>query len=114
MYRLGVVYILSDNSLSPVFNIRGANEIPETGTENHYYEEPLETNSKRNYLQYDEETGLLTPGKASIENVKGVIRINDTSNEKLDGLYSIEVYIPEDVKNYLQNNLKIKGLFFVR
>jgi hypothetical protein len=28
LYRLGVVYILKDGSLSPVFNIRGATNIP--------------------------------------------------------------------------------------
>jgi hypothetical protein len=28
LYRLGVVYILKDGSLSPVFNIRGATDIP--------------------------------------------------------------------------------------
>jgi hypothetical protein len=41
LYRIGVVYILKDGSLSPVFNIRGATNIaakpiisPETPTEN--------------------------------------------------------------------------------
>jgi hypothetical protein len=28
LYRIGVVYILKDGSLSPVFNIRGATNIP--------------------------------------------------------------------------------------
>jgi hypothetical protein len=28
LYRLGIVYILKDGSLSPVFNIRGATNIP--------------------------------------------------------------------------------------
>jgi hypothetical protein len=36
IYHLGIVYILADNSLSPVFNIRGRNNI-NTDTNNNLY-----------------------------------------------------------------------------
>jgi hypothetical protein len=37
LYRLGIVYILKDGSLSPVFNIRGATNIPLKDPSNPYY-----------------------------------------------------------------------------
>jgi hypothetical protein len=40
IYRLGVVYILNDDSLSPVFNIRGVNSIPKIGNEDFNWSKP--------------------------------------------------------------------------
>ncbi|WP_442911561.1 hypothetical protein [Lachnospira sp.] len=32
IYRFGIVFIFNDNTLSPVFNIRGATEVSNAGT----------------------------------------------------------------------------------
>jgi len=39
MYRLGVVYIMYDNTLSKVYNIRGIESVPELtdNVENEYF-----------------------------------------------------------------------------
>jgi hypothetical protein len=106
IYRLGVVYILSDNSLSPVFNIRGCNELPlKDNVESSYYKRENGANKlfvyinngdtitdERDYIKYDEETCLIEDGIAKLENNKGVVRIktNYSDNE----LYSIGIHIP--------------------
>jgi hypothetical protein len=59
IYRLGVVYILNDDSLSPVFNIRGANEIPKVGESFSWTEDESlfdDTGKVRNYITYDDTT----------------------------------------------------------
>lgn len=119
IYRLGVVYILNDNSLSPVFNIRGRNEIPETSETIYSEEESIlnETTGERNYISYNEETGLID-GKSHLENAKGVIRINDSSSDDSSQyhsyVYNLVLKISDEVKLYLKDTLKVKGLFFVR
>jgi hypothetical protein len=96
IYRLGVVYILSDNTLSPVFNIRGCNGIPTKDSIDGYYKtEDLYDDDSRKYLQYDEETCLIESGTAPLENIKGVIRINDNTND--DDVYCINVSISDEI-----------------
>lgn len=132
IYRLGVVYILSDNSLSPVFNIRGAELTGNTKYFNYHqkkdnsyikpddynnlyiYEEisnTWEKTDKRAYIEYDEETGLIGQG-TGLENAKGVIRIKESvDNAKICHL---KIKIPSNVIAYMKDVLKIKGFFFVR
>ena len=53
MYRLGIVYIMKDDSLSPVFNLRGCvfNSLNESNLDElPYYDE---TSKKTNYLERD-------------------------------------------------------------
>ena len=69
IYRFGVVYILNDGSLSPVYNIRGMNNI-------------AEINSNYKYTSWDEinidyDTQLID--ESTLENSAGVCRINDTN-----------------------------------
>lgn len=128
IYRLGVVYILSDNSLSPVFNIRGGelgstdftqhNQQFENNTQPEDYDFLFEYDgnnktSKRRYIEYDETTGLIAENTVTLENAKGVIRIkqNAVDNTKR---YRLQIKIHESVKNYLKETLKVKGFFFVR
>ena len=56
IYRLGIVYILPNGELSPVFNIRGGNHI-KTFSKNLYTHIPV-TNDQgdRIYINYDEES----------------------------------------------------------
>lgn len=133
LYRLGVVYILKDGSLSPVFNIRGATNIPvlqqdERGNKSYIYkiDQDLsaitsETENKEELfadiigkIDYAEEDYIIIGGKANNENAKGVIQL---SNDP----YKEEVPFPVLGINITAHNLVIeelkkytKGFFFVR
>jgi hypothetical protein len=51
LYRLGIVYILPHDTLSPVFNIRGAHRIPlYEEKENFYTNIPLYKGGERNFI----------------------------------------------------------------
>ena len=55
IYRLGIVYILPNGELTPVFNIRGCSNIVEYNSDlNLYSDIPLYLNNKRNYVNYNE------------------------------------------------------------
>lgn len=109
IYRFGIVYILNDLSLSPVFNIRGCQNL---GNKFTYQEYPLYTeNGQRNYIIIDKETNLLSNN----ENVKGVVKINNTTPQITnDGTYPIGLTfkIPKKVVSELKKHTK--GFFFVR
>ena len=111
IYRLGIVYILKDNTLSPVYNIRGKLNL---SLDSQFSEIPtvLDENSNRQYIQYDEQSYIIS-GTAD-ENSKGVIRLNDsrTDSNLQQQLYSIGINIPQEVINYLQT-IAI-GFFIVR
>ena len=120
IYRFGVVYIMNDGSLSPVYNVRGMKDIPSVeylfNSKLGYgkykkVHETIDEKEVRQYLTIDESTYEVTGGiPNTINNSKGVCRVSDSSNS--NGLYSIGMFIPEEVLNYLQN--KVSGLFFVR
>ena len=112
-YRLGVVYILNNGSLSPVYNIRGIDNIPtidhiSSYTFEHY---DLFDNGTRQFIPV-EDTTYRIGNNNNYENSKGVIHLNDLSQNSVQQLYSIGVYIPDEVVNYLKG--KVQGLFFVR
>jgi hypothetical protein len=77
LYRLGVVYILKDGSISPVFNIRGATNISsavEYKIDNEFKgEEPKPLSEILANIDYSDESYLITGGIAENENAKGVI-----------------------------------------
>lgn len=125
LYRLGVVYILKDGSLSPVFNIRGATSIPTAvdanGTSVCYYkvEQDLQDNYNTlddvlNLIQYSELNYGITNSIAENENAKGVIQLDkktyNTSNPFPIVGINIKTHplVINDLKNY------VKGFFFVR
>lgn len=126
IYRFGIVYILSDNTLSPVFNIRGGvlNSSNNYWTQFEFYQK--DNNKVRNYISYDEETFLISQQGSiegqpniSLENAKGVYKFpkedkasNDDTNLKI---YSIKFSSQnlEESKEML-SKLGIKGYFFVR
>ena len=120
-YRFGIVYILSDNSLSPVFNIRGRAKLTSDVeyTEFSFYKKG--TTNSRQYINYEEDTYILTPEETTettelnLENAKGVVSLD----ESVDGInkqqiFSIGIETTRQVINYLYKNLHIKGFFFVR
>ena len=133
LYRLGIVYILSDNSLSPVFNIRGIEELSKDLDV--YSDIPMWQDDKktiRNFIVTEEDTYKIVTDSQSypdgvfgkddkkttrnLENSKGVISIGLTKDDLSDThqIYSIGISVPKEVTDYLKEKLNIKGLFFVR
>lgn len=116
IYRVGIVYILPDYTLSPVFNIRGRKQI---GNSEIFTEFNLaETiNFSEDYLIED------TINPLNPENAKGVFKISDTTKNIFNGRDSIK---PIGLKfNFMSNvvdgngflpGLKdiTKGFFIVR
>lgn len=136
LYRLGVVYILKDDSLSPVFNIRGCDNLGSSSTMNEdidlyqteiiddkvVYKTDVYGNKLRNYITISED-GFLKGGTAQLENTKGVIRISYNGNNTqgiiqsvsgIRGVYPLALTfkVPNDVKNEIKKFAK--GFFFVR
>lgn len=118
IYRFGIVYILNDNTLSPVFNIRGTFFDNLTTWENGksqmtYYNGQPYTDSIRNYIQYNESTGILEGAVTPFENIYGVTKIHIKENEftNIIGINISSLY--EDITDKLQS-LGVKGYFFVR
>ena len=114
IYRFGVIYIMKDGSLSPVYNIRGKNGIPKfEELQSAYLQSDLwkyENNEKvRNYIPIDESTFDVS-GTSYLENAKGVLRINTDSDSRK--VYGIGIAIPTEVSEYL--NTLVQGLFIVR
>lgn len=117
IYRLGVVYILKDNSLSPVFNIRGRDEIPTYDYGGDIYTKvPLyDDQGKRNYISINESDYTIS-SNGYIENAKGVVRfVNEVGANVDKTAYGIDIRILQD-SNEVMDELKkyIKGFFFVR
>ncbi len=110
IYRFGVVYILNDYTLSPVFNLRGVRELT-TSTVYSDYALYLEDGT-RNYISYNKETFALDNLN---ENAKGVFRIKYDGNQLASsGIIplGLDLEIPEDIKNELKKYTK--GFFLVR
>lgn len=118
-YRLGVVFILPNGELTPVFNIRGCSNVQEYNDEFQYTQEKIWEKDKetgetvRNYIDYNESTFILV-SKGSInvqdENVKGVIKFN--SNSDTNQIHSLDIRIDTEAITELKKY--IKGFFFVR
>lgn len=107
LYRFGIVYIMKNGELSPVFNIRGGIDLNTTTTSDQFSFVDI-----NDHVQYDEKTYLVTGGnnKIKYENVKGVISFdadNDTNT-----IYSLKINTSQEVINKLQK--EVKGFFFVR
>ena len=122
LYRIGVVYILKDGSLSPVFNIRGATNIPILTPNNRYYDidqkmyadREFDSEKLRNLLNeidYSEENYMIVGGVASNENAKGVIQLSSDVSEPFPVLginITTHHLVIEELKKHC------KGFFFVR
>lgn len=116
IYRLGIVYILNDGSLSPVFNIRGSADIgvyKEDQINPPYSKfkvwEEKDGQLIRKKVQFNEESYLVNGGKF-LENVKGVVRFKATKDTNT--IYGIDIRVDNDTITELKKY--IKGYFFVR
>lgn len=122
LYRLGIVYILKDGSLSPVFNIRGATNIRT------YINKDNEIDQQYNFsitderdisdiledIKYSEEDFRLIGGTADNENAKGVVQFSQEYCQ-IDTPFpviGIEIKTHHKVITELKNY--VKGYFFVR
>lgn len=121
LYRIGVVYILKDGSLSPVFNIRGATNIAFKNSESLYsIEEKFKEYPEKSIdeilssIDYSEEDYMIIGGIASNENAKGVIQLSDADRSSEDPFPVVGINIT--AHHSVINELKkySKGFFFVR
>ena len=127
LYRFGVVYILPNGELTPVFNIRGGIGIGKTVG---FSKIPVfNDNNERQQVKYNESTNFLAetvdeyynneyPENSNFtefvqyENVKGVCSFKTVHNFEQDIIYSVNFYADEDTKKELSKY--VKGYFFVR
>ena len=77
IYRFGIVYILPDYTLSPVFNIRGVKELNST-----YSPNKLDIEKDVNY---GDDYLIENNSSSNPENTKGVFKINNTGSLLFDG-----------------------------
>lgn len=140
-YRLGVVYILPNGELTPVFNIRGCSNAVEykepkkkvekeetTDGENPdkkedysslYTDIPLYINNERNYINYSETDYQLVANKVRDEDLKSTA-INENikgvirfqSDKDADTIHSLDIRINDEAMQELKKY--VKGFFFVR
>jgi hypothetical protein len=114
MYRLGIVYIMQDDSLSPVYNLRGcqfikleATNIPSDSKYNNLY---IKDSEKLNYLPTD-----IFIEEKNLSNTKGVFKLPNISifsEGETKPLY-FKFTLSKDIVSELKVN-KVKGFFFVR
>ena len=124
IYRFGIVYILNNGTLSPVFNIRGM-YFNENDVE--YTDFPiLQKNGdeqSRLYISSNEDTGIIykngtdasTEATESLENIYGVLRIETGLKQEISNVIGIQIDI--QYRDALFQELRkhnIKGYFFVR
>lgn len=129
LYRFGIVYIMSDNSLSPVFNVRGIEKLSPTTK---YSKIPMWKKDQsnmtiRNHIVSEEETYKIITESVSygdnelenskenneLENSKGVVSLNMPPADTQQ-IYSINFKVAYEVIDFIKNKLNIKGFFFVR
>ena len=128
LYRLGIVYIYNDDSLSPVFNLRGCefltSNIAAGGVSELNYDinksnyGKYRTDSKINYIPTDE----FIDGESNYSNTRGVFKLPEDlevyshmSSETKNGVYPIgfKLTFPNDILAELKL-FNVKGYFIVR
>lgn len=84
IYRLGIVYIMNDYTLSPVFNIRGRKIVNEI--DNNY----LQFSKIGDDINYGDDYIIEGSDLDNPENAKGVFKIDTTSKLMMNGVSSIK------------------------
>ena len=113
IYRFGVVFIKSDNTLTEVFNVRGIKTLSFNINKDSYTNIDFLTDGQRVYINYQDDTYKVIQNEGTVadDNVKGVVSIQHSDFNHIIGINFI---LPKQVLNYLQYTLKIRGFFFVR
>ena len=121
LYRFGIVYILKDGSLSPVFNIRGATNVSVKSETSSMYsiESQLkdETKSLESILaeiDYSEEDYIIIGGTANNENAKGVVQFTSRCSQVTDPFPVVGLNITTNHRVIEELKKYTKGFFFVR
>ena len=115
LYRLGIVYIMSNGQLSRVFNIRGRTQLAvfNEGSEDYYIDHQYTKFEIDEEVKYNESTGLIMSNGVNVanENVKGVIQLN--SEDDTNVVHALEIRVSNKVIDKLKE-LGVQGYFFVR
>lgn len=134
MYRFGIVYIMNDNTLSPVFNIRGIKDLPKFNNQVYNYitnkEEGISPESFYTNIDdiiIDEDTKYINT--TTLENSAGVVQFpnahvnteavgiyDSTKTDPITGnlpIYGLKVVPKKDTLAELEK-YGVKGYFFVR
>lgn len=121
LYRFGIVYILKDGSLSPVFNIRGATNVSVKPKEGYVYTVEKEFSNEHATLEdvlptieYSEENFMIIGSLADNENAKGVVQFSESPGKLYKPFPIVGLHITANkvVIKELKNH--VKGFFFVR
>lgn len=131
LYRFGIVYILPNNELTPVFNIRGRELVKEfmndqnfiesltnDGQYNHYKLKddedkliPINIKEETSYILIPEDNeGIKANYPAAYENAKGVVSFDPSLDT--DKIYALDIRVEDEVIQELKKY--VKGYFFVR
>lgn len=113
IYRFGVVFIKSDNTLTEVFNVRGIKNLTSNTNKSSYSNTDFIVEGNRVYVNYQDNSYRIVQSSGTIteENAKGVVSIQHSDFKSVIGINFI---LPSEVLDYLRNTLKIRGFFFVR
>lgn len=108
LYRLGVVYILPNGQLTPVFNIRGNTNVQKYGeiTYSQYNLPDKVVYNESNYLVVSTKEAK----NVQNENVKGVVRLK--SNRDTNVIHGFDIRISKEAIQELKKYAT--GFFFVR
>lgn len=121
IYRLGVVYIMNDDSLSPVYNLRGC-EFKDLGESNIHdpYKELYTIENGEKKIVYINKDEFIYNGQY-LDNTLGVFKNPEITSDRLVQSYDQKLTTPwyykasfsKDVCSELRK-LKVKGAFIVR
>lgn len=121
MYRLGVVYIMNDDSLTPVFNLRGCEfksvyDKSKTVDNNNLISRSMNTLYKDGKIQYLDRNTFINGGRY-LDNSFGVfktpfISVFDYTKQEVNPLY-FKFEFSQEVRDELKKH-KVKGYFIVR
>ena len=111
-YRFGIVYIFEDGTLSPVYNVRGCDNLPyytnNSDIRKFYDLGNIENPNIINNIYYDNNNNISN----RLQNNKGVVRIRSNKDKTVRQLYGIGFLNTNSPEKF--TNLHIKGFFFVR
>lgn len=114
IYRFGVFYIMKNDTISPVFDIRGIDGLQSSNIYKSFDIRDSSTGNRK-YISYDDDFFI---NKQTLENVKGVVRI--THDEKILNKEGLNGLNPVGIKFHISSELLaelepyIKGFCFVR
>lgn len=115
IYRFGVFCIMKNDTLSPVFDIRGCDELQSTTTFTNF---PIYENGKRKIISFDNDYFInSSSSSAKLENVKGVCRLMHeqtilNKDDKGINPVGIKFHLSSELLDELSKH--VKGICFVR